>query len=255
MLLKEKTQFNPEYKRILDKAPLCEDIMPSCKQIVDLAYGNRELESIRKLMDENQQKGVLNWVDFDGGDLDKLKEYGFKHSGAESYLISPVSEQDLFSDHYFNCTAVVAIGRDSATGNEISFLSHQDPRYFIDGDDKEKEKFSMALADSLKELKLRSQEETVEVFLAGGNFNIIDKGSDRNRQYMQSIDKLKQIIQEAVGFDPEVLCGPNSSMGSETIITVETQKRKIWIERDKQSPEFDESFQANDLAETEKKWS
>jgi len=255
MEIAERSEFNLERRRILEKAPLCEGITPTRKQIVDFAVGNEKLRIIREQMDEDQQQGIISWVDLDGGDLDKLKEHGFKHAGIDSYLISPVSGQDWFSDHYFNCTAVVAIGRDANTGKEISFLSHQDPGYFIDGDDEKKENFSQALAGSLNELKLSSHDETIEVFLLGGNFDAANKGSDFNRQYLQSIDKLKDIVQRSVGFDPEVICGPNSRMGSETTITVETQDRNIWIERDDQASEFDESFQANDLDEIKNKWS
>ncbi|MCX6717290.1 MAG: hypothetical protein NTU76_01265 [Candidatus Taylorbacteria bacterium] len=68
------------------------------------------------------------WIDFDYGED---KEKGIKSAGPETYVISPITEQNLFSDKYMNCTGTVGIGRDKISGKEISFISHQDPDYFI----------------------------------------------------------------------------------------------------------------------------
>jgi len=60
-------------------------------------------------------------------------------------------------------------------------------------------------------------------------------------------------VQETLGFDPKVLTGPNNSM-SETIVTVQTQERKVWVERDEQDAVFNQPYQASALEEMEKKW-
>ena len=247
-------ELNPEVKKIVqERVHLREDVMPIRRQIVDSAESSEELESVQEEMERDE--GVIHWVDLDGGDLDALKESGFKQAGEESYLISPISERDWFSDHYFNCTAVVAIGKDVNTGKEISFLTHQDPNYFIDGGSDKTEMFSRELSDSLKELKARSQEDTVEVLLLGGNFNTTAVNKDyQHHQYKQSIERLRRVVQESLGFDPKVLAGPNNRVGSETVVVVETQKRKVWVERSKQPLEFDQPYQANMLDEAEKKW-
>ena len=242
--------FMPEAKKIIqEEARLREDVAPTSRQMVDLNKGNEKLEDI-------QEDNEIGCIDFDGGDFESLEESGFKHAGPESYIISPISENNWYSEHYFDCTAVVAIGRDADTGKEISFMSHQDPSYFVDGgEDKEKD-FSRKLSDSLKELQGRSQKDTVEVLLLGGNFNPTYSGKDyKHQHYKQSIEKLRRIVQDEMGFDPKVLAGPNNDVGSETIITVETQKRKVWIERSKQPSEFDESFQANELDDKIEEWS
>jgi hypothetical protein len=247
-------EFKPETKKnIPEKVRLREDIRPITRQIVDSAVGDEELDSILERLEEDEE--VISWVDLNGGDLDELQANGFKHAGLDSYLISPISERDWMSDHYFNCTAVVAIGRDIDTDQEISFLSHQDPNYFVDGNRDKTEKFSQELRDSLKALKARSQADTVEVLLLGGNFSTT--ATDENyqpRHYRKSIKILGKIVQESLGFDPKVLAGPNNRIGSETVVVVETQKRKVWIDRSKQPPAFDESYQANMLDEVEKKW-
>ena len=241
-----------EKKKIKDRALLSEGIPAMARELVDTATGNEELEELQEKMAEDD---AVTWVDFDGGDFDELAENGFKQDGIESYLISPISERDWFSDHYFSCTAVIGMGRDAKTGQELSFLSHQDPNYFVDGGPQKAEKFKRALARTLKELKARSEEGSVDVSLLGGNFSAeAEEGDYKHHQYLQSIAKLREIVQESLEFDPQVLAGPNNNLGSETAITVETAKRKVWLERSRQAPEFDQPFMANQLEEQAKKW-
>ncbi len=248
--------FNPdELKSIVrEKAELRVDITPIKVELIDLSADSEELEAYRDRRDELNE-GVTTWVDFDGFDPKKYRAEGFKDGGMESYLISPVDERDWFSDHYINCTAVVGVGRDAQSGKEISFLSHQDPRYFVRGDDEMRGKFSQDLAETLKELKARSEEGTVEVSLLGGSYNpnLIKHEEYQHDDYKKSIEILREIVHQSLGFDPRVLTGPDS-IGPETIIDVETQKRKVWVERQKQAPEFEEAYQANELDEMEKKW-
>ena len=249
----QKSAFNPEIKKVIqERVHLREGVPVISGEIVDTAKGNPELETIREEMDED---GETHWVDFEGGDFEALEAEGFKDAGVGSYLISPIGERNWFSDRYMSCTGVVAIGRDAITGKELSFLSHQDPNYFAEGDKDKVETFSQALADSLKELKARSEKDSIEVLLVGSNFNPAASVRDYTHdQYKKSIQALKQIIQQSMGLDPKVLAGPNYSVGSETVVVVETQKRKVWIDRDKQPSEFDEPYQANDIDEAEKKW-
>jgi len=250
----KESEFNPEGKRApQERVHLREGIPPMSGELVDTAKGNPELEALRENMDED---GETHWVDFEGGDLEALEAEGFKDAGMGSYLISPIGERNWFSDRYMSCTGVVAIGRDVSTGREISFLSHQDPNYFVDGDKEKAETFARELNSSLEELKARSENDSVEVLLVGGNFNpkAANAGGYRHDQYKKSIQALNQIIQETTGFVPKVLAGPNNHVGSETVVVVETQKRKIWIDRDKQLPEFDQPYLASDIDEVEKKW-
>ena len=246
--------IGPEIKKnIQESVQLREDIMPINRQIVNINESDVELESIQEQMEEDE--AVVHWVDFEGGDLDEMKKNGFKHDGISSYLISPISERDWFSDHYFDCTAAVVIGRDANTGREISFLSHQDPNYFVDGGEAKAKKFSQEMSDSLEELKARSEEGTVEVSFLGGNFSTTTQDEKyQHHHYKKSIETLRQIVQDSLGFDPRVLTGPNNNIGSETVITVETQKRKAWVERSKQADEFNQVYQANMIDEEEKKW-
>ena len=249
----ESVGFGSEVKKVIrEQAPLLADVMPATVHIMDWTKNNKELEVIKKGI-----KDGINNVDFENGDFDALEKEGFKHSGPGSYLISPIKEGNWSSERYFNCTGVWVIGTDAKTGKEISFLTHQDPAYFIDGGPDKTEKFSQELSASLKELEARSKKGTIEVLILGGNYNINaegKKGDYQHRHYKESIKKLEKIVQNTLGFNPKVLAGPNNNVGSEMIVTVETQKRKVWIERNKQPAEFDASFQASEFDKKEREW-
>ncbi len=256
-----ESAYNPKPEiPFKERAPLREGVQSLSVEIVDIDEGNEELETLREQMEmDTEETGTVHWIDFDGGDLEEMAAAGIKHDGVASYFISPISERNWFSDRYFNCTAVVAIGRDTATGKEVSFLSHQDPAYFIDGEDEKKIKFRQEMANSLNEIRARCEEGTVEVLLFGGNFTPPTSASPTitgyvHEHYERSIKELRSIVRESLGFDPKVAAGPNNTLGSETITAVDTKNRKLFIERDKQSAEFDQSFQANELEEKVKEW-
>jgi len=192
------------------------------------------------------------WIDFDAGP--PLEDDGTKHDGPNTYLISPISERDLFSDKNINCTAVLAIGRGKITGKEIAVISHQNPEYFVDGEPEKTERFTTDLKARLNDLKQQSEEATVEVILLGGNYDPKDPGSEKSVQYRKSIDLLAKVVQETLGFDPNVLTGPNLRPGG-TDIHVATQARKIFIERAEQPPASEEAYPARMLAEEASKWS
>lgn len=69
-------------------------------------------------------------------------------------VISHTNSRNKYSNKYYNCTGLVVIGRDRETGENISFLTHQDPLYFLVTE--QKEKFIVAISDILLELKERS---------------------------------------------------------------------------------------------------
>jgi len=250
----ENINFNsfPKLENDKEELKLREDIPSIEKQLSRVDRENEELQIIQEDIEEMEDN---HWIDFEGGDLDKMEENGFKHGGPDSYLISPISEKNWTSDHYFNCTAVIGIGRDINTEKEISFMTHQKPEYFVDGTPEQLENFARELSDSLKELKEKSQENTIEITLSGGNFSKTYSGDDfQNHHYQESIKKINQIVKDSLGFNSKVIAGPNNNVGSETVVTVETQKRKIWIEKTEQDDKFNQSFQSNNIEEMVDEW-
>ena len=205
-------------------------------------------------MESIHQDEELVWVDWHGGDLEALERQGFKHTGPDSYLICPLTEANIFSDKYINCTGVLALGTDKVTGNEIAFLSHQDPKVFKSDNEIMKEKFAIDLKESFAEIRRRSKEGTLDILVLGGNYDRTNPVSVISRDYIDSIQSLGNLIQEELGVNPTVLTGPNIHIGSGTDVTVETQTHKVFIERSEQPPEVDAPYKADVVKEEENIW-
>ena len=165
------------------------------------------------------------WVDFYGG---RDEELGIKSPEGNSYVISSVSEKNLFSDKYQNCTGTVGIGRDKETSKNIAFISHQDPEYFLHKGSEQTEKFANDLKETLNELIDRSEDGTVEVVLFGGNEDIDDPDSKEIIDYYRSIEKLSEIIESCMDQPPTVIEFPSRATGS-IQAEVLTQERKIFL--------------------------
>lgn len=165
------------------------------------------------------------WVDFDFGEN---SEMGVKSSGQQTYVISPVSEQNLFSDKYINCTGTVGFGRDKTTGKEIAFISHQDPEYFLNKGDEETQIFTTDLEATLRDLLSRSVDGTVEVILFGGNDEKDAPKSKKSIDYEKSIKMLSKVVEGCIGRVPVVVRDANHMPGA-VDATIITQERKIFI--------------------------
>lgn len=174
---------------------------------------------------EDEREDTL-WIDFLSGD----DAEGIKSAGEETYVISPITEQNLFSDKYLNCTGAVGIGRSKASGKEIAFISHQDPKYFIDKGPEYSEKFRKDLEETLRALMDQSETGSVEVVIFGGNIDPANAESEKTIEYRKSVDILNSIIRDVTGRDPAVMSEPNPDKGA-IDVTVTTQTRKISIDR------------------------
>jgi hypothetical protein len=107
-----------------------------------------------------------------------LDEKKFLHNGHNSHVFSIIDDSDKESEKFYDCTGLVAVGRDKQTLENISFLSHQDPAQFYDNGNL-KNKFIQNLLSRLNEMKEKSVSGSVDVVIVGGN-NIFDA----NRQYI-----------------------------------------------------------------------
>jgi len=167
--------------------------------------------------------GDALWADYDFGDD---PEKGIISGGPESYVISPVTSENLFSDKYLNCLGTIGIGRDAITGKEIAFISHQDPEFFLNRGPEQTKKFETDFKNIINDLVAQSQEGTIEIVLFGGNDTPDDPSSKKSVDYTKSIELLKTFVQEVAGFKPKVLQGPNRRGGA-IDATVFTAERKI----------------------------
>lgn len=192
------------------------------------------------------------------GNPKRLAENNFKNEGFNSYVISPIDSLDKFSDSFLNCTGLVATGQDKETGEEISFLSHEDPRYFLNNQNQDT--FTDALNRRLHELKMRSTEGTIDAVIVGGNYftddsSIGDASKPYREDYLASIKLLSKEVSKVLGFEPVVITGPKTSPGrSKDHIYYDNKERRLYVERPVVGDASTESYVASKLEEQEKKW-
>lgn len=165
-----------------------------------------------------------------------LNEKGFKNAGEGTYMISSIDSKPKFTKGLLNCTSMVAVGREKGTGEEISFITHQNPGQFLR---KRKDEFSSHIAESLSELKKRCEDNSIDVVIAGGNANeeipvLLD-------DYKKSVKKLGGAVQETLGFDPIVIAGPKSS--ERDAVYFDTKNRRLFVIRP-EDQEHPAEFQA-----------
>ncbi len=181
------------------------------------------------------------------GDPKDLQRDNFKNRGEDTYVISPVDELDKLSNQFANCTGVVATGREKETGRNISFFSHQDPRYFL----RKKSQFIIDLDERLEELKKRSEEGTVDAVVLGGNS--FDSDPTYQKAYTESIELLADEIEGVLGFEPVIVTGPKTVSGRDNAY-YDTEHRRLFIERPEVGNATTESYLPSEIKEQSKKW-
>ena len=183
---------------------------------------------------------------------DLLDMQGFKTSLKGGYVISPLDEKAKFTEGLYNCTSLVAVGREKGTGRELSFLTHQKPdKISLDGD------FATDLKSQLQELKDRCEEGSVDVIISGGQFF-----TKFIQQYEDSLKILDHLVRDVLGFEPIVIVGPKGEYDkSEKKVDVfkdniyfDTQKRRMYDVRPENQDLYNENFKPDKIKEMEDKW-
>ncbi len=179
-------------------------------------------------------------------DLDKQN---FRNAGYESYVISTIDGANKFSKSFKNCTGLVVSGVDKATGKNISFVSHEDPGYFLEGREN-KNKFIRDLEHQLREFKERSVEGTIDAVIVGGNYF---RRGDYRMDYLGSIELLSEEVSKFLGFKPLVMTGPKTAHGSDNIF-FDNENKRLYIVRPEVGDETTESYMPNEIDKQKKKW-
>jgi hypothetical protein len=203
--------------------------------------------------------GDVVYVDLYANKEEVLKN-GLKKEGNEDYVISQVDENDKFSHSFADCTGIIAVGLETKSGHNISFMSHQNPEYFLN---KKVVKFVVDLQHSLGEIKNRCEEGTIDVIIIGGRYaKVRDYGQsnvpDKDifiREYINSIKLISGNVRDELGFYPVIIGGPKLSPSYDNVF-LDTQNRRLYIKRnnEKSTPDFLESFNADDIDEVSKSW-
>lgn len=187
-------------------------------------------------------------------DLKTLAEQNFKNAGEYSYVISPIDSSNKFSKTFRNCIGLVVVGIDKNTSENISFLSHQDPSYFLESNSKS-DKFVNDLREQLQELKERCAERTIDAVIVGGNYfrdeDYMDKKFAKN--YLASIKLLGKETKDIFGFEPVVIAGPKRVTGEDHIF-YDSENRRLYITRPEVAKESTKSYLPSDIKDKEKKW-
>ncbi|MDD3487626.1 MAG: hypothetical protein PHF35_04620 [Candidatus Moranbacteria bacterium] len=172
------------------------------------------------------QKGNANYF----GNPEALREAGFKNPEKDSYVISPVSNLDKFSNSFINCLGLVVAGQDKNTGENISIISHQRPDYFTRNTQLEdrKDGFVSDLKSRLGEIESLSREKTIDAVLFGGNYFEDDKLLQK--EYEAGIGLISQIIEKELGFIPVVATGSKNILGDESV-EYDNKNRRLYIFR------------------------
>lgn len=231
---KEKNDKN-EYLR--------KDIKPIFACVGQFDEHLKQSETLRQVFN-NQFVGNAENIDYSEYP-NILKEKGIKNGGLETYVLSPINSFDKFSRGYCDCTGLVVAGKDQITHENISFISHQDPKEFLVG---KKELFLKDLGEHLEEIKKRSEEKTIDVVIVGGNY--LNKDS-YNENYIQSIKLLEQEILKKLGFYPIVVAGPKIASGSDTIF-YDNKNRRVFVGRS--SKYFTKDYISKDIEKNKKDW-
>jgi hypothetical protein len=192
--------------------------------------------------------GALN-IDFEGKP-EKMREQGFKQGTAESYVISPVDSQDKFSKKFYDCTGIVVAGRDKKTGDNVSLLCHQDPKYFLKAL-KSQSRFSEDLVQRMLEIRKMCFEGTIDALIWGGNY--LSSGQSFRSNYMESIKFLSEKMAEILNFNPAVAIGPKLTGGPEQAFYA-NKERRLYLMRPRVGDTGAQSYSPTAINMQEKKW-
>lgn len=201
--------------------------------------------------DINSNKSRILNVDYYGNPKD-LAEQKFKNAGESSYAISPIDNSNKFSKGFANCTGLVVAGQDKETGENISFLSHQDPSHFLEERDNKKGHFLDDLRQRLNELKERSVDGTIDAIIVGGNYFKNEEGY--KKQYLGSIKLLSEEALKILGFEPVVMTGPKRVGYGRDNVYYDNEQRRLYIMRPEVGNATTESYVRSKIEEQEKKW-
>ena len=157
--------------------------------------------------------------------LDALHNVQWKGSP----VASPLDNSNKFSENFCFCIGLIVAGEDKVTGQNISFLMHQDPISIMG---------SNALRSILKlltEIKERCKEGTIDSVVIGG------KGSSTyDNTYSEPIKFLGKEVQKILGFEPTIINGPKNT-------SVQNYQEEIFAESGDESSQYhDDIYYDND---------
>jgi hypothetical protein len=194
-------------------------------------------------------KSVGHHSDYHGHPM-TLNERGFRADssdmGKPTYVISPIDEKPKFTENLYDCTSLVAVGRDEVSGIEVSFLTHQDPKRVLRG---QKDIFEADLKETLEEFKDRCLPGSVDIVIAGGKITLMSP-----KNYGDSLNMLDSLVKKVFGFGPLVISGPKGAYDYEDDIYLNTQGRRLYIVRPDDGELHNDVFKPSRLDKKQEEW-
>lgn len=189
-------------------------------------------------------------VDYWGNPIE-LRAKGYKNQADYTYVISVIDNKDKFSNGFKNCTGLLVAGRDKKTNENISFLSHQDPQYFLLSD-KEKQEFITDLKQRITEMKEKCADGTIDARIVGGNYY---SNGNFEENYLKSIELLSSETSKILGFEPIVSTGPKThERGGQDDVFYDNENRRLYILRPEVGNATTEPFEPKNIENQKKKW-
>ena len=195
-------------------------------------------------------------INIDGVLFQNVKNVKF----IENYTISLVDTSYKFSSKYFSCTGIVVSAKDKETGENISFMSHQDPKYFLNHKAGEDMIFLRDLNKALSEIKERGLEGTFEGVIYGGKYSFLPPEQALKAPvnlfidtYLEAIELLSSQIFDQLGFEPQVAIGPKTQPSHDTVF-YDNENRTLHIARSKITDDSIEGFYPSDIKNEQTKW-
>ncbi len=165
-----------------------------------------------------------------------------------NHVISTISSTPLYSEGYYNCTALV-LGGNGPHGQDSEYLlTHQGPNIL----QLDKSYFQRNIQKRVAQLLERIDVQTLRGGIVGGNcfYGGFDFDQGFVQGYEASIKQLKKLCEDTLQMTPQVLCGPNSRPNNPTSILVFPEKDQVLLSREGQlHPRNDEPFCSSQITE------
>lgn len=225
-----------------DKRPIIACLHDEPVKLEEILAGSRGIDFVNMDMSPEQQE-----EGFVGEFREKLW----------AYIISPIDSKDKFSLKYAECTGVVMVGTDKETGENISFLSHQNPNFFLFYDDLN---FFTELEKKVKEIKDRCEPDSIDAIIFGGKFANVKDFPDNHaiheidkELYLKSIESISDKIKSTLGFNPEVISGPKFNPAHDHVV-FRNNDRRLHLLRFSNQSDFIRNFNSDEVRELSKDW-
>jgi hypothetical protein len=160
-------------------------------------------------------------VDFQGS-KDYFKKEKIKNNGEGTYLISKIDDSDKFTENLYDCTTLVVVGTEEDNKKQISFISHQDPKSFLNSSNKDE--FISDLEQSLNEIKNKCKPGTIDAIFVGGlyknTYSVLRREVNINpgeKNYINSIELISAEVKKTLGFTPPTINGPKIIKGPDSV--------------------------------------